>query len=178
MDLFEAISQRRCIRSYTSEAVADEDVRALLEAAVRAPSSCNRQTWRFVIVRTPETIEKLHQAASYSTQHQTFVKKASVLIVVCGDLTRYDSVPYRERGITLFSIQETAAAVQNLLLAAWALGVGACWVGLFDEDVVKKALSLPKHIRPYAIITLRHTRSKTKVTPRKPLEELIHYETW
>ncbi len=118
------------------------------------------------------------QAASNSTQHQTFVKKASVLIVVCGDLTRYDSVPYRERGINLFSIQETAVAVQNLLLAAWALGLGACWVGLFDEDLVKKVLNLPKHIRPYAIITLGHTGSKAKVTPRKSLEEFVHHETW
>ena len=178
MELFEAITQRRCIRSYTNETVTDEEVNTLLKAAVRAPSSCNRQTWRFIIIRKPETIEKMYQAASYSTQRQTFVKNAPALIVVCGDLTRYESVPYRERGKNLFSIQESAAAIQNLLLAAWALGLGACWVGLFDEDLVKKTLSLPKHIRPFAIITVGHTKSKAKTTPRKPLKEFIHYETW
>jgi nitroreductase len=180
MDLFEAINQRRCIRSYTKEEVTEGEINVLLKAAIRAPSGCNRQTWRFVIVRSSETIEKLYEAASYSTQHQTFVKKAPVSIVVCADLNIYkrSRVPYQERGINLFIIQETAAAIQNLLLAACALDLAACWVGLFDEELVKEILNLPKGIRPVAIIPIGHTKSKAKPTPRKPLEEFVHYETF
>lgn len=178
MDIFEAIRQRRSIRSYTDEEVTEEDIKTLLEAAIRAPSACNRQTWRFVIVRKPETIEIFYRAASYSTQHQTFIKKAPVVIVVCADLRPYKRTPYRERGETLFALQETAAAIQNLLLAACSLNLGACWVGLIDEEIIKQTLNIPKGIRPVAIIPIGHTKSKTKPTSRKPLEDVVYQETF
>ena len=178
MDVFETIRQRRSIRSYTDERVTEEEIKILLEAAIRAPSACNRQTWRFVIVRKPETIEVLYRAACYSTQHQTFVKKASVIIVVCADLRPYKRTPYRERGEGLFALQETAAAIQNLLLAACALDLGACWVGLIDEEVIKQTLSIPKGIRSVAILPIGHTRSKTKPTSRKPLEDVVYHESF
>jgi nitroreductase len=180
MELFEAIRQRRSIRSYTKEKVTDEEINVLLEAAIRAPSGGNRQTWRFVIIRKPETIEKMYKAASYSTQHQTFVKKAPLMIVVCADsdIYRRSRLPYRERGISLFCIQDTAAAVQNLLLAACALSLGACWVGLFNEELVKETLKLPKSMRPVAIIPVGHTKSKAKPTPRKPLQDVVKYESY
>jgi nitroreductase len=178
MDIFEAIRQRRSIRSFTTEEVTEEEIKMLLEAAIRAPSACNRQTWRFVIVRKQETIEILHQAASYSTQHQTFVKKAPVIIVVCADLRPYKRTPYRERGENLFVLQETAAAIQNLLLAAYALHLGACWVGLIDEEIIKPTLNIPKGVRPVAIIPIGHTKSKTQLTPRKPLNDVVYQETF
>ena len=176
MELFEAIKMRRSIRSYTEEEVTDEEVNRILEAATWAPSACNKQSWRFVVVRKPETIEKLHKAASYSTQHQVFVKKARLVIVVCSDLNIYKAFPHKERALSLFSIQETAAATQNLLLAAHALGLGACWVSLFSDEQVKEALNLQKGMRPLVIVPMGHTKSKTNPKPRKPLEEIVKYE--
>jgi nitroreductase len=178
MDLFETINQRRSIRSYTQQEVTDEEIKILLQAAIRAPSGGNRQTWRFVVVRNPETMKAMYKAASYSTQHQTFVKKAPVNIVVCVDLKPYQRVPYRDRGEKLFVLQDAAAAIQNLLLAATALELGACWVGLFDEDMVREQLELPKNVRPLAILPVGHTKSKARPTPRRPLEEFVHYERW
>jgi nitroreductase len=178
MEIFETIRQRRSIRSYTNEEVTEGEINILLEAAIRAPSACNRQTWRFVIVRNPETIEILYKAASYSTQHQTFVKKAPVIIVVCADLRPYKRTPYRERGESLFALQETAAAIQNLLLAACASNLGACWVGLIDEEIIKQTMKIPKDIRPVAIIPIGHTKSKTKPTSRKPLKDVVYYESF
>jgi nitroreductase len=178
MEVFEAIKGRRSIRFYTEEEVTDEELNTLLEAATWAPSPCNKQSWRFVVVRKPETIEKLYKAASYSTQNQTFVKKAKTVIVVCTDLDLYKTFPHRERALSLFTIQETAAATQNLLLAAHALGLGACWVSLFSEDQVKEALNLPKNIRPLVIIPLGHTKSKTNPRPRKPLRDVVSYENF
>ncbi len=178
MDIFEAIQQRRSIRSYTDEEVTEEELKTLLEAAIRAPSACNRQTWRFVVVRKPGTIEILYRAASYSTQNQTFIKKAHIIIVVCADLRPYKRTPYRERGENLFALQETAAAIQNLLLAACSLTLGACWVGLIDEEIIKQTLNIPKGIRPVAIIPVGHTKSKTKPTIRRPLEEVVYQENF
>jgi nitroreductase len=178
MELFEAIRSRRSIRSYTEKKVTDEELKRILEAATWAPSACNKQSWRFVIVRKPENIEKLYKAASYSTQDQTFVKKAKVVIVVCSDLNIYKTFPHKERALSLFSIQETAAATQNLLLAAHGLGLGACWVSLFSDEQVKKALSLPKGMRPVVIIPLGHTKSKTNPKPRRPLKDVVNYDTF
>jgi nitroreductase len=178
MELFEAIKSRRSIRSYTDEEVTDEEVNRMLEAATWAPSACNKQSWRFVVVRKRETIEKLYKAASYSTQHQLFVKKARVVIVVCSDLKVYKAFPHKERALSLFTIQETAAATQNLLLAAHGLGLGACWVSLFSDDQVKEALSLPKRMRPVVIIPLGHTKSKTSPKPRRPLKDVVNYDTF
>ena len=178
MELFEAIKGRRSIRSYTEEEVTDEELNVMLEAAIRAPSPCNKQSWRFVFVRKPETIEKLYKAASYSTQHQIFVKKAKVVIVVCSDLNIYKTFPHKERALSLFTIQETAAATQLLLLAAHALGLGACWVSLFSDEQVKEALNLPQGIRPMIMIPLGHTKSKTNPKSRKPLKDVVNYETF
>jgi nitroreductase len=178
MELFEAIRGRRSIRSYTDEEVTDGELNAVLEAATWAPSACNKQSWRFVVVRKPETIEKLYKAASYSTQHQIFVKKAKVAIVVCSDLNIYKTFPNKERALSLFTIQERAAATQNLLLAAHALGLGACWVSLFSERQVKEALRLQKGIRPLVIIPIGHTKSKTNPRPRKPLKDVVKYENF
>ncbi|HUW48408.1 MAG TPA: nitroreductase family protein [Patescibacteria group bacterium] len=178
MELLEAIKCRRSIRSYTEEEVTDDELNAILEAATWAPTPCNKQSWRFVVVRKPETIEKLYGAASYSTQHQIFVKKAKIVIVVCTDLGLYRTFPHKERALSLFTIQETAAATQNLLLTAHALGLGACWVSLFSEDQVKGALNLPKDIRPLVILPLGHTKSKTHPKPRKPLKDVVRYESY
>jgi nitroreductase len=178
MDIFDSIKQRRCIRSYTEEKVTEKEIKTLLEAAIRAPSACNRQTWRFVIVRKPETIDVFYRAASYSTQHQAFIKKAPVVIVVCADLRPYKRTPYQERGENLFVLQDTAAAIENLLLAACALELGACWVGLIDEEIIKQTLNVPKGIRPVAIIPIGHTKSKAKPTKRKPLEDVVYNESF
>jgi len=176
MELFEAIRGRRSIRSYTESKVKEKDLNKILEAATWAPSACNKQSWRFVVVRKPAIIQKLYKAASYSTQHQIFVKKAKVVIVVCSDLNVYKTFPNKERALSLFTIQETAAATQNLLLAAHSLGLGACWVSLFSEDQVKEALNLPKNVRPLVIVPLGHTKSKTTPKPRKPLKDVISYD--
>jgi nitroreductase len=178
MELFEAIKSRRSIRSYTEEEVTKEEVNRMLEAATWAPSACNKQSWRFVVVRKTQTVEKLYKAASYSTQHQIFVKKAKVVVVVCTDLNVYKTFAHKERALSLFAIQETAAATQNLLLAAHALGLGACWVSLFSDEQVREALNLPKGMKPVAIIPLGHTKSKTNPKPRKPLKDIVHYETF
>jgi len=176
MDIFETIRQRRCIRSYTKANVTEKEIQTLLEAAIRAPSACNRQTWRFVIVRKPATIGVFYRAASYSTQHQAFIQKAPVVIVVCADLRPYKRTPYRERGESLFVLQDTAAAIENLLLAACALDLRACWVGLVDEEIIKRTLNVPRGIRPVAIIPIGHTKSKAKPTKRKPLEDVVYRE--
>jgi nitroreductase len=173
LEIFEAIKQRRSIRAYKREDVSEGEVKKLIDAARLAPSAGNIQPWEFVIIKDAEIKKKLATAAL----DQTFIKEASVVIVVCADEAR-SSRRYGNRGATLYCLQDTAAAIQNILLAAHALGLGTCWVGAFREELVKKALNTPLNMRPVAIIPVGHAAEKPRAPSRRVLEEIVHYETF
>lgn len=173
MDVFQAIKQRRSIRAYTSENVSEEEVEKLIDAARWAPSAGDIQPWEFVIVRDAEIKRKLAAAAL----DQTFIEEAPVVIVVCADEAQ-SSQGYGYRGVTLYCIQDTAAAIQNILLAAHALGLGTCWIGAFREELVKRTLKTPLNVRPVAIIPVGHAAEKPRTPLRKPIREIVHYETF
>jgi len=171
MDVLEAIRRRRSIRRFLSNRDVDEkDLMTLLEAATLAPSAGNAQPWRFIVIRTPELKEALARAAL----GQGFVAEAPVVIVVCVDRARARAA-YGERGESLYCIQDTAAAVQNINLAAVSLGLGTCWVGAFDEAEVMMALDLPASLRPVALIPLGHPAESPRPRPRRPLDEVVEY---
>jgi len=173
MDVFEAIYGRRSIRSYLDDPVPDEDLEKILEAATMAPSAGNLQPWEFIVVRDDVRKELLARAA----YGQYWMAEAPVLVVVCANLDVSGS-HYGERGRSLYSIQDTAAAIQNMLLAAYALGYGTCWVGAFDEEAVREIVKAPKRVRPVAIITVGKPAENPRPRGRKPLIEVVHYEEY
>jgi len=173
LDVLEAIEKRRSVRAYTSDEVSEEDVERLIEAARWAPSAGNIQPWEFVIVRNAETKRRLSDAAL----HQTFIEEAPVVIVVCADVAR-SSWGYGSRGSNLYCLQDTAAATENMLLAAQALGLATCWVGAFHEDEVAKVVNTPTNVRPVAIVPVGHPAEKPGAPRKRPMREIVHYETF
>jgi len=173
MDVFEAIKGRRSVRAYTDEDVPEEAVEKILDAARWAPSAGNLQSWEFVVVRDPEAKRRLAEAA----WGQRFVARAPVVIVVCANQKR-SARGYGERGASLYCIQDSAAATQNMLLAAYALGLGACWVGAFDERRVAEVINAPSGVRPVAIIPVGRPAERPRPPPRMPLEKVVHYESF
>lgn len=173
METLKCIKERRDIRDFRPEPIPENILKKILESAVQAPSSGNVQDWEFILVKDPRTKSLLAEAAL----GQDFVAKAPVVIVVCSDLNRVSS-SYGERGKTLYSVQNTSAAVQNLLLAAWNLGIASCWVGAFREQRVKEILVLPQHVRPLAIIPLGYPAKVPQKPERKPLEQTLHQERY
>ena len=171
MELEEAIKERRSIRAFKPQDVPEETVEKLVDAARHAPSAGNTQPWAFVIARKPETKKKLAKAA----YNQTFVEEAPVVIVVCADEKR-SSTHYGRRGKTLYCIQDTAAATQNILLTAYSIGLGTCWVGAFDEKEAKKALKTPNGIRPVAMIPIGYPNKAPSLRVRRPVNQIIHHE--
>ena len=170
MDVFECIVTRRSVRSYEKKDVPNELIGQMLEAAVRAPSSGNLQPWEFIIVKDIEIKKELYSAAL----EQRYVREAPVVIVVCADLEKAER--YEERGKSLYCIQSTAAAIENMLLTAHSLGLGTCWVGSFEDDQVRSILNIPQKLKPVAIITVgfpKETVEPTKTT-RIPFENV----TW
>jgi nitroreductase len=171
--VFEAIKERRSVRAYTSERVSQEEVERLVDTARWAPSAGNIQPWRFVIVTNAETKRRLSDAAL----HQTFIEEAPVVIVVCVDVVQ-SSLGYGYRGANLYCLQDAAAAIENMLLAAHALGLATCWVGAFHEDAAAKAVNTPSNVRPVAIVTVGHPAEKPRVPPRRSIKKISHYETF
>ena len=173
LELFEAIRNRRSVRVLTEEEVSEREIKELLEAARLAPSAGNIQPWVFVIVRDPDTKKRLAEAAL----NQFFIEKAPVVIVVFADWNR-SRQGYGGRGVNLYCIQDSAAAVENMLLAAVALGLGACWVGAFQEDVVSDVLKVPEGLRPVAIVPVGRPAEKPNPPYKRPLDEVVRYETF
>jgi len=173
LDVFEAIKKRRSVRAYTSEEVTEKDVEKLIEAARLAPSAGNIQPWEFVIVTNAETKRRLSDAAL----HQTFIEEAPVVIIVCADVAR-SSWGYGSRGTNLYCLQDTAAATENMLLAAQALGLATCWVGAFHEDEVARVVNTPRNVRPVAIVPVGRPAEKPSARPKRSMREIVHYETF
>ncbi len=172
MDFWQVVESRHSVRSYDPTVnVPQEMVEKLLAAAVRAPTGGNRQPWHFYVVRDRALREGLMTAA----YGQKFIGQAPVVIVVCTDAEK-SAVRYGDRGRGLYCLQDTAAAVEHILLGAVALGLGSCWVGAFDEAAAAEALTLPEKHRPVAILPIgRPDRESTGRTPREPMEDVVTF---
>jgi len=166
-DLFTA---RFSCRRFRPRPVPTATLESLLDAARWAPSAGGLEPWRFVVVRDAVTRRQLAGAAL----GQVFVAEAPVVVVVCTVAAESARV-YGERGRSLYCLQDTSAATQNLLLAATAHGLGACWVGAFDEAGVARALALPAGWRPVAVVPLGEPAAAPPRRTRRPLEDVVRW---
>jgi nitroreductase len=174
MNTEEAIRKRASVRSYGSAKVSDAVIKELIELACQAPSAGNVQEWRFVVVKDRE--RKARLAESYIINRKAQFE-APVIVVVCADLEAIDKA-YGERGISLYAPQDIGAAVQTFMLAAVDRGLGTCWIGAFNEQIVKNAMVLPENLRPMAMITLGYAKDNPKKPPRKALSEIACAEVY
>lgn len=170
IEAMECIRQRRSIRHFRPDAVAQDVVEKVVQAATCAPSAGNAQAWRFLIVSRRSLREGLKDAAS----GQAFVAEAPVVIVVCAEPGRSAS-NYGDRGRDLYCLQDSAAATMALLLAAHACGLGACWVGAFDEAAVRSLLQIPERYRPVAMVPVGHPNESPQTRWRRPLAEVVEH---
>ncbi|MFQ5711146.1 MAG: nitroreductase family protein [Candidatus Geothermarchaeales archaeon] len=173
MDVFEAIRERRSIRSFKPDTIPDETLNKILEAAQWAPSAGNCQARDFIVVKDPEVKRRLCRAAL----DQWFIEEAPVDIVVCANEDRSAS-RYGNRGRRLYCLLDAAAAVQNLLLAAHALGLGACWIGAYHDEMVSETLNLPDFMIPIAIIPIGYPAEEPWAPSRISLERLVHKDRY
>jgi nitroreductase len=167
MDVHTLFRRRFSCRSYRPDPVPQEAIDAMLDAAIWAPSGGNLQPWRFVIVRSPGLRRSLASAA----YGQSFVAAAPTVVVVCA-VPDESARHYGPRGRDLYCLQDTAAATENLLLAAVDLGLGACWVGAFDERAVARELDLQDGWRPVAMVPVGFPAEKESRRSRRPVADI------
>jgi len=170
MEALEAILTRRSIRHYTDQAVSEEEIEKLLRAAMQAPSAGDEQPWHFIVIRDRATLDAIPAIQPYAQM----LKEAPAAIVVLGD-------PRLERKVAGMWLQDCSAATENLLLAAHAQGLGACWCALHPIETcvaaVREMLSIPKDVTPLAIVALGHP-AKEKPPVDRFIATRVHRERW
>jgi len=169
MDVFTAISQRSSIRSYKTTDVQEDKLKKVLEAARLSPSASNRQDWKFIIVRNKETKKKLAKAAF----GQSFIGEAPIVIVACGT----EPKTFMACGQPAYTV-DVSIACAFMILQAYELGLGTCWIGAFDEDEVKKILNIPKEVRVVAMTPLGYPNQPPSQKFRKSLDQIVCFEKY
>ncbi len=169
MEFRQVLKDRRSVRRYENRPVSRETISKLIDAAEDAPSAGNLRARKYVIITRKEIARALAMAAYGQSQIET----APLIIVVCADVDRSSS-RYGDRG-SLYAIQDADAATMCLLLAAHDMGLGACWNGAFDDQIVREALGLEEHVLPVAIISLGWPAESPNAPPRRAAEELVSW---
>jgi nitroreductase len=172
MDLMKAIFERRSVRKFISKPVEEEKVAKILDAARWAPSIGNLQEWQFIVVRDAGRKLQLSEAAL----GQYWIARASVVIVV---LTKNERVnrTYGKRG-DIYVKYDAAAAIQNMLLAAHSMGLGSCWVSVFDEVAIKRILDIPENIEVHALVPIGYPAEKPLPPHRIGIEYMTYIEQY
>jgi len=173
MDALDCIKTRRTIRVYADKAVEQELLGNVLEAGRLAPSAGNLQAWKFIVV----TDDKKRKALAQACMQQFWMETAPVHVVICSDRDRNERM-YEERGEIIYSVQNCAAAAENMLLAAHAQGLGACYVGAFEEAAIRRILEIPDNAAPEAVITLGYADETPDPIPKYYLDNITFIERW
>ncbi|MBE9479136.1 MAG: nitroreductase family protein [Chloroflexi bacterium] len=193
--LYRIIQERRSIRRFDGSAIPPETLQRVLEAATMAPSAHNRQPWRFVILTALDDKRSLANALGEELREDRLadgddpgqiekdvaqsierITNAPVVVIACLSMEAMDVYPDERRKTAeyIMAVQGVSMAAQNLLLAAHAEGLGACWLcaPLFTKDEVREELSLPDGWDPQGLIILGYPAEAGKERPRRPMEEV------
>lgn len=169
MDIQEAILNRRSIRKYKDQKISSQDINTMLKAAMYAPSAMNTQAWHFIVIEDKNILLNTLQSIPYAEM----LKQSTAAILVCGD----SSIEKNESWL----LQNCSAVTQNILLSAFGLGIGSCWIGIqgMDEIVrnIKHQFKLPENIVPVSLIPLGYP-DEVVIAEERFKEEKIHYNNW
>ena len=178
MDIYEAVRRRGSVRKYKSKEIPEEILYRILSAMRAAPSACDNQPWRFVLV----TDESIRSELAKACRGQSFVGAAPAVLVAGG----LPEVAYQGMAGGGDSLRvDVATAIAHLMLAAAAEGVGTCWVGAFDEDGAKRAVGAPSAARIVALVPMGYPvdgaefeKAAGRKEKRLPLDQIVAKEKW
>jgi nitroreductase len=170
MQFFDVIRQRYSVRAYKPDAVEDEKLQAILEAARLAPTAANRQPFRVIVVHTAgrkEELKHIYKGEWFS----------DAPLVVCVAIVTAEGWTRRDDGKNYLYV-DAAIVMDHIVLAATALGLGTCWIAAFDPIGAREVLGLPEGVEPILFTPLGYPADRPRVKNRKPAAELVYYEHW
>jgi len=162
VSLLDLILSRRSIRRYEDKDLPEEVLQQILEAGRQAPSAVNRQPFRFIVVNDHDLLKNL-----CDNLINRFVKHAPIVIVGCADVKSLLTGKW--------AIVDTSIAMQNMVIAAWALGIGSCWIGGCNEKEIKKLLKIPDKWKFVALLTLGYPAEQPKPRRKRQLEQIFSF---
>jgi len=164
MEFYDVISQRRSIRAYSDQAVEQDKLDRIWEAVRQAPTACNLQPFRFLAIRSPQT-----KAIVCSCYQQPWLAQAPIVVVALGNSKaswkRFDGRSIHDVDVSI--------ALEHLVLAAAAEGLGTCWVCAYDQKQLHKKLGLPAEWDPVAMTPLGYPAETPGPIDRKSISELV-----
>ncbi len=163
------IKERRSIRSFEKKDISEEVIEKLIDALIWAPSAGNLQSRKFYFIKDDKTKKNIAVAAL----NQNFISEAPLVVVGCTD--RSIENRYGDRGVHLYSIQDVACSIMNMMLAAWENGLGSVWVGAFRESDVFEMLDMPRNLRPVAIVPVGYPLRISSPPPRVSAKEAVEF---
>jgi len=172
MEFFDVIENRHSVRAYTDDPIPEEVLGRLLEAARKAPSANNKQPWKLVVVSDQTKRETIAASGTYGK----FPSQCPTVIIGLGDPAIAPK----------WHVVDTTIALEHIVLAATAEGLGSCWIGSFDEATVKTLIGVPEELKAVAIIALGYEKKNLDVLgaankllrPSKKLDELVSRDTF
>jgi nitroreductase len=174
-EFLKVLTTRRSVRNFQEKSIEKDQIQQLIEAARWAPSAGNCQPLEIIVAQDL----RVKQALAEGALGQNFIAKASVVFVLCANLPRTTN-RYRERGSRMYVYNDIGAATQNLLLMAHVLGLGAVWVGSFDDTRIAETLGLPRHVIPISIVPVGFPAGDPgeRLSSRRQTVEFVHPERW
>ena len=173
MNIFDCIRTRRSIRKYKDKQVPWDNIVEVLQAGKYAPFAGNIFNVKFIVIKS----EGKRQAIAEACLQQYWMQDAPIQIVVVGEPEKAERF-YGIRGARLYTIQGAAAAIENMLLTAHSLGLGACWVGAFDEEEIRRICNMPEHLNVQAVITIGYADETPLPPPKYRIEHIMFFEKW
>jgi nitroreductase len=167
MDVFQAIRGRRSVRRYKTDAVPKELIEKILDAGRWAPSGGNIQPWKFIVISDRNLLELIRKVSP------GYLGEAPFAILVCSDKEKAYKVG-GALGRDYLSVSDCSMAVENMLLAAYALGLGTCVVKSFARIAVKEMLEIPEGIEPELLVIAGYPASEPKPPARTPLKDIAY----
>mgnify|MGYP005847982575 CR=1 FL=1 len=170
MDVLSTIKKRRSVRTFLQRDVEEHKLKTILEYMTLAPSAGNLQAYEIVVVKDKKLMRELSEAAF----DQDFIYAAPIAIVIFANPER-SSWRYGERGKKLYSIQDATIAGAYLQLVTVHLDLATCWVGAFNDNLVKKILKVPDTWQPIAIFPVGYPAENPTPPKRRRIEDIVHF---
>ena len=179
MELFEVIQNRRSIRHYKPDAVSENDLNSILEAARVAPSWANTQCWRFIVVRDASMRNNIADTLLENNRGAEAIRQAPVTIVACAELNK-SGIFHGARSPENFDwfMFDVGIAMEHIALAACSLGLGTVHIGAFDPKKAETVLQVPDGYRVVSMTPLGYPENTPAPRSRKPISEIVFYETF
>ncbi|MEK6854864.1 MAG: nitroreductase family protein [Nanoarchaeota archaeon] len=173
MEFDSVIKKRKSVRGFTKKKTSWKDVLEAIDATSNGPFAGNQNNLKFLIVENKEIIKEI---AGFC--EQLWINESSILVLVLSDDTHLENI-YGERG-RVYSRQQAGAAIVTLLFKLVDLGLSACWVGAYSDEIVKEKLKIPQHIQIEAIIPVGHENNSVQKRDRikRSLESSLYWEEW